>query len=63
MSIKKNFWSRNKNFWSIKKKVAFHVGKVRFMDGLLVEIIFIVGPFVGAAIAAGIWKVIDCEKK
>lgn len=47
------------------KKVAFHVGKVRIMGGLLVEIIFIfiVGPFVGAAIAAGIWKVIDCEKK
>lgn len=25
--------------------------------------IFIVGPFIGAAIAAGIWKVIDCEQK
>lgn len=47
----------------MNKKVAFHVGKVRIMGGLLVEIIFIVGPFVGAAIVAGIWKVIDCEKK
>ena len=43
---------------------ARSIGPALFQGGAALEQlwIFIVGPFVGALLAAGIWKVLSCEK-